>query len=57
MSVTVEEIKNICFLNLSLEEKIQIKMRGRATPDVEITQTTKEKGLYIFITVSSMIYY
>ena len=24
MSVTVEEIKNICFLNLSLEEKIQI---------------------------------
>ena len=55
MSVTVEEIKNICFLNLSLEEKIQIKMRGRATPDVEITQTTKEKGLYIFITVSSMI--
>ena len=30
MSVTVEEIKNICFLNLSLEEKIQIKMRGRA---------------------------
>ena len=55
MSVTVEEIKNICFLNLLLEEKIQIKMRGRATPDVEITQTTKEKGLYIFITVSSMI--
>ena len=30
MSVTVEETKNIGFLNLSLEEKIQIKMRGRA---------------------------
>ena len=57
MSVIVEEIKNICFLNLSLEEKIQIKMWGRAIPDVEITQTTKEKGLYIFVTVSSMIYY
>ena len=44
MSVTVEEIKNICISNLSLEEKIQIKMIGRATPDVELTQTTKEKG-------------
>ena len=54
MSVTVEKIKIICFLNLSLEEKIQIKMRGRATPEVEIIQTTKEKGLYIFITVYSM---
>ena len=48
MSVTVEEIKNNCFLNLSLEEKIQIKMRGRAFPDVQITQTTKEK-VYIFL--------
>ena len=55
MSVTVEEIKNICFLNLSLEEKIQIKMRGRAFPDIQITQTTKEKGLYIFKTVYSMV--
>ena len=41
MSVTVEEIKNICFLNLSLEEKIQIKMRERATPDVEIVTIFK----------------
>ena len=49
MSVTVEEIKDICFLNISLEEKIHIKMRGRATSDVEITQTTKEKGLYIWV--------
>ena len=55
MSVTVEEIKNIGFLNLSLEEKIQIKMRGRATPEVEIIQSTIEKGLYIFITVYRMI--
>ena len=55
MSVTVKEIKKNCFLNLSLEEKIQIKMRGRAFPDIQITQTTKEKGLYIFISVSSMI--
>ena len=55
MSVTVEKIKNICFLNLSLEEKIQIKIRERAFPDVQITQTTKEKGLYIFKTVYNMI--
>ena len=34
MSVTVEEIKNVCFSKISLEEKIWIKMRGRATPDV-----------------------
>ena len=44
MTVTVEEIKNDCFSDLLLKEKIQIKMRGRATPDVEITQTTKKKG-------------
>ena len=55
MSVIVEEIKNIYFLNLSLEEKIQIKMRGTAFPDIQITQTTKENGLYIFKTVYSMI--
>ena len=30
MSVTVEKIKNISFLNLSLKEKIQIKLKGRA---------------------------
>ena len=40
-----------------MEEKIQKKMWERAIPDVEITQTTKEKGLYIFVTVSRMIYY
>ena len=55
MSVTVEEIKNICFSNLSLEEKNQIKMRGRATPNVEITQKTKEKGWFIFLINFSMI--
>ena len=45
------------FFKPFIEEKIQINIRERATPDVEITQTTKEKGLYIFITVSSMIWY
>ena len=44
MSVVSVEIKNMSFSTLSLEEKMQIKARGRATPNVEITQKTKDKG-------------
>ena len=42
--VSVEEIKKINFSQLSLEEKVNIKNRGRSTPGVDITQKCKEKG-------------
>lgn len=42
--VSVEEIIKINFSQLSLEEKVNIKNRGRSTPGVDITQKCKEKG-------------
>ena len=42
--VSVEEIIKINFSQLSLEEKVKIKNRGRSTPGVDITQKCKEKG-------------
>ena len=40
--VSVEEIIKINFSQLSLEEKVKIKNRGRSTPGVDITQKCKE---------------
>ena len=59
MSVTVEEIKNIGFINLSLEEKIQINLwtpfeKCLDTPLVYIKITTGYINL-IFITIKSVV--
>jgi hypothetical protein len=37
-SVTVSELQQLKFSQLSLHEKVTVKKRGRSTPDIQISQ-------------------
>jgi len=45
---SVNYLKSINFRRLTLAEKVQIKDRGKDTPDLIISKPASSKGRYIF---------
>ncbi|KAL7634398.1 UNVERIFIED_CONTAM: hypothetical protein RMT77_014775 [Armadillidium vulgare] len=46
-SVTVSELQQLKFLQLSYDEKVTVKKRGRSTPDIQISQPGISNKKYI----------
>ena len=52
----VRDLKAVNFFNLTIEEKLKIKKRGRPVPDIKLIQTTNCKGKEVKRKFNSNVY-